>query len=82
MTAFLSPICEACDRFEPEFGAQKCTAFPAGIPVEIYQQGFDHREPFIGDGGIRFELKAGGEKNLALYEMTKAAYAAAEGEEA
>ena len=37
-------------------GISSCEAFPSGIPDEINRVGFDHREPYEGDGGIRFEL--------------------------
>jgi hypothetical protein len=33
----------------------RCAAFPEGIPDEIYQSLADHRQPFAGDRGIRFE---------------------------
>jgi hypothetical protein len=31
-----------------------CLAFPQGIPDEIVRLGFDHREEYPGDGGVRF----------------------------
>ena len=31
-----------------------CTAFPNGIPDDIYTNKFDHTKPHIQDGGIRF----------------------------
>jgi len=31
-----------------------CTAFPDGIPDEILHLGFDHRQAFEGDNGVRF----------------------------
>lgn len=34
---------------------QTCTAFPGGIPDAIWWNRFDHRQPFLGDGGIRWE---------------------------
>jgi len=32
-----------------------CKAFPSGIPDEVLQGENDHREPYPGDNGIRFE---------------------------
>jgi hypothetical protein len=31
-----------------------CDAFPFGVPTDIYCDGFDHRQPFPGDMGIRY----------------------------
>lgn len=36
------------------FGAV-CKAFPSALPVEILGNEFDHRRPFVGDDGVRFE---------------------------
>lgn len=44
--------CKHLDRDNDE--AFTCRAFPAGIPTPIVE-GYDHRKPFPGDGGIRFE---------------------------
>jgi hypothetical protein len=35
-----------------------CDAFPHGIPEEIIWEGADHRRPYPGDRGIRFEPKS------------------------
>lgn len=52
-------ICTKCVHFgatdDPENpDLVSCTAFPAGIPDEILRQGFDHRNPYEGDGGVMF----------------------------
>ena len=35
-----------------------CAAFPQGIPMAILTNQHDHRHPYPGDKGIRFEAKA------------------------
>ena len=37
------------------FSMRYCDAFPEGIPDVIMTGMFDHRQPFEGDHGIRYE---------------------------
>lgn len=54
-------ICFLCHYYEEgtapdnESGRPRCKAFPEGIPMEIFNGGFDHREP-LGDETITFRL--------------------------
>lgn len=47
-----SSQCWSCRHI---LGAGSCAAFPAGIPLALQQSRADHRDPFHGDGGLRFE---------------------------
>jgi len=49
-------ICLACKHLR---SASTCAAYPARIPRAILFQHYDHRTPFAGDGGIRFETATG-----------------------
>jgi hypothetical protein len=57
-------ICFICERYEPgtdpdnDLNIPRCRAFPEGIPSEIINGGFDHREPF-GDETLLFLLAEG-----------------------
>lgn len=57
--------CLACTRFQRR-PLTACAAFPDGIPEEILIWGADHRAPFPGDGGVRFELAEGLESRDAF----------------
>lgn len=72
MTVAAPPICDACSRLAPlpDRPGLGCEAFPDGIPDEVLVDGFDHRLPFPGDGGVRFELAKGAEERLSAYEQT------------
>lgn len=53
-------LCSLCSTFDwDENGTPVCQAFPGGIPPEILHQGFDHRNEFPGDNGIRFTPNPG-----------------------
>jgi hypothetical protein len=52
-------ICRFCKFYDAANGFE-CTAFPAGIPAEIREGRFDHRQPFPEtgdrmDNGITFQ---------------------------
>jgi hypothetical protein len=52
------PMCFWCKHFVKGQGKRRpkvCTAFPEGIPAEIYRNEYDHRLPHEGDHGIQFE---------------------------
>ncbi len=67
---FAQPICSACARLRPRDDGPGlvCDAFPDGIPDAIYEGGFDHREAFPGDHGVRFILDSTEVDALAAYE--------------
>jgi hypothetical protein len=47
-----------------------CEAFPDLIPDQIYWHGFDHRNPYPGDNGVRFKLRENHADALKAYEET------------
>ena len=44
--------CLCCERWR---GRGTCDAFPDGVPMEIRLNRVDHREPYPGDGGLRYK---------------------------
>lgn len=49
-------LCATCVHLHRDrLDATTCDAFPDGIPTEIIESRFDHREPYPGDNGIQFE---------------------------
>ena len=50
------PACVACQRLGVgPAGNWACRAFPDAIPAPLLEGRIDHREPYPGDRGIRFE---------------------------
>lgn len=50
------PICYNCKHLKPtKKETFVCDAFPGGIPGDIVNNVADHRKPFEGDRGIRFD---------------------------
>lgn len=45
--------CSFCQHLRKGF---VCAAFEDGTPEEILFGEHDHREPYPGDGGVRFEI--------------------------
>ncbi len=67
-------LCFLCHYYEPgtnpdnDLNVPRCKAFPEGIPSEIINGGFDHREP-LGDEAITFRLAEGKtEDDVAQWE--------------
>ncbi|MBN8215355.1 MAG: hypothetical protein J0L75_01885 [Spirochaetes bacterium] len=59
-TDLAEPLCRHCRLFSVEEGVPVCLAFPRGIPGRILFDGFDHRRPWAGDGGVQFQsIKSG-----------------------
>lgn len=69
----LPAICDACARRGSASSADEdappsCTAFPDGIPLAIWENDFDHRQPFPGDNGVKFLLDPDERDTLHMWE--------------
>lgn len=69
-------ICDACVHKGQETGEREdsppaCTAFKGGIPLDIWEGEFDHRDPHKDDHGVRFVLKPGERDVLELWESLR-----------
>lgn len=48
--------CGVCVHYQMgSMPSPKCAAYPEGIPTDILYNEVDHRQPQVGDHGIRFE---------------------------
>ena len=63
MTTWGFPLCGVCTHLSQTDGLA-CQAFPDGIPEDIWQMRYDHRNPYPGDNGVLFEPKPGTEKTV------------------
>ncbi len=68
---FIIPICNLCKNRRLQEPGITCNAFPKGIPDAILDNESDHRKPFKGDGGIRFEPVNKHAVNLAKRNFDK-----------
>lgn len=50
-----SRICDFCRHRFWALHQRRCEAFPDGIPMPIWRAQHDHRTPFPGDRGVRWE---------------------------
>lgn len=55
MTSLAPPICAGCTHRIGDLREPKCAAFSSGIPREVVLSRVDHRLPYPGDQGIRFD---------------------------
>jgi len=53
-----TPRCLECQHYNwQDSEKMSCKAFPKGIPDAIIMGEYDHKHPYKGDHGIRFEPK-------------------------
>ena len=60
----IATMCAWCTRFWFGRPGMTCDAFPTGIPEDILFMRYDHRQPYPGDDGVRFDPQPGTEDFL------------------
>lgn len=74
MTTRLPILCDSCIHRGPSGYPDNrplCNAFPTGVPVEITNMEFDHREPHPLDNGINYDMEPGKENILDSHLETR-----------
>lgn len=62
-----SDTCWDCRHLQ--YLSKTCAAFPAGIPLEVWQAYRAHRSPIIGDNGIQYERAQYPDASPERYEI-------------
>ena len=76
MTSLPAPICSGCAHLRPRGDDPaeplRCEAYPDGIPTAILTSEADHREPYAGDHGVRFEPRTPADAAYARHVLNEA----------
>lgn len=71
MNRTTEPMCLACAHLARDSEQATCSAFPEGIPEEIWTNRHDHHQPYPGDEGVRFQIQAIGADETAKSRREK-----------
>jgi hypothetical protein len=56
--------CVFCKHLRPVERDWQCVTFPDGVPDDVYYNRHDHRQPYPGDQGIRWEPAEEGDEDF------------------
>ncbi len=74
----MNMFCTTCRHLkkasETSNGQETCTAFPNGIPDAVLWAPYDHRQPYSGDHGVRYEQSAEGNELYGPMEFNPEEY--------